>query len=137
MTPSYCKKVDFIQNAEYTRKNGPTWPISLFVYYNSSDHQTKIFLYSHGLQVPTIVMIQGFVWKDKIDSKHLPNFGEKTRWSDKIRPRAAGVVRRKKITFSLKTRFISKDVEKKSLSKNSKNKYQIRKYKSQPTPCFP
>ena len=44
-------------------------------------------------------------------------FGEKTTWSDKTRPRAAGVVRSKKITFSRKTRQNSKDLEKKFVEK--------------------
>ena len=62
-------------------------------------------------------MIHGFVWKEKIDSKHLPNLGEKTRWSDKIRPRAAGVVRSEKKNFHEKLDKISRNLEKKIIEK--------------------
>ena len=62
-------------------------------------------------------MIHGFVWKEKIDSKHLPNLGEKTRWSDKIRPRAAGVVRSETNFFHEKLDKISRILEKKIIEK--------------------
>ena len=104
MDPSHYKQVDFMSNTEFKGKNGQIWPISLFVYYNSSDHWTNFFLYFHGPQVPTINNIQWFFWKEKIYSKELRVFGEKTRWSDKTRSRAAGVVRWEKKTFSRKTR---------------------------------
>ena len=72
-------------------------------------------------------MIQGFVWKEKIYSKHLPSFGEKTRWSDKIRPRASGVGRsEKKIHEKLDkiSRYLEKNIIEKFQVKVPKMKIQ-------------
>ena len=70
----------------------------------------------------------------------LETAGRFWRKNDLVRQNAAqgpGCGPEEKKTFSRKTGQNSKDLEKKSLSKNSKIKYQICKFKSRPRPIFP
>ena len=67
-------------------------------------------------------MIKGFVLKEIFYSEHLDVFSKKSRWSNKMRSRAAGVVWSDFFSsFFVKLDNILRNLEKK-LSKNSKVK---------------
>ena len=108
-------------------------PISLFVYYNSSDHLAILFQHFCAQQVPIIKKISSSSYEGrKLTRNSWPLLAKKTTWSDKMRLRAAGVVRRKKITFTRKTRQNSKDLEKKVCRKIPRLSTEIRSTKVGP-----
>ena len=102
-----------MSNTEFKSKNEQIWPISLFVYYNSSDHWAKIFLYLSFLWSTNEKFVIWVFLKRKIVPSLCALFLEKTTRSDICWPRAAGVVRRPKKNFSWKTQLDSSHVKKK------------------------
>ena len=82
--------------ADFRVKNALIRPISLFVYYNSSDHWAKIFLYFSFLWSTSEKFVIWVFFKRKIVPSWCALFLEKTTRSDICWPRAAGVAQRPK-----------------------------------------
>ena len=97
--------------AEFRVKNALIRPIYLFVYYNSSDHWAKKFLYFSFLWSTDEKFVIWVVLKRKIVPRWWALFLEKTTWSDKMTSWAARAARRPKIN-SWKTQLDSVHLKK-------------------------
>ena len=103
--------------ADFRVKNALIRPISLFVYYNSSDHWAKFFQYFSFLWSTNEKFVIWVFLKRKIVPRWWALFLEKTTWSDKMTSRAARAAHRPKIKFSWKTQLDSVHLEKKICQK--------------------